>query len=975
MLLIDPENGAILDANAAACHFYGYEGKELNNMNINQINTLSREEIIKEMHDAKTENRKHFFFNHRLSNGEIRNVEVYSGPIHWEGKDVLYSIIHDITQRINAEAEIIELNRTLDEKVLRRTLQLKSSNAMLEEVNSMLEEEIAERIRIEECLNQTMLEVQDLYDNAPCGYHSLDRNGLFLRMNQTELGWLGYSKEELIGKMKFTEIITQESQNIFKENYNAFIERGWVNDLEFTMISKTGELREVLLSGSAIKDDQGQFIMSRSTVYDNSRRKEAEDQLVSLNNELEKKVEERTVNLKETNGMLEETNAMLEETNAMLEEEITDRIKVEQQYQISEASLRSAQKIAHLGSWVWDVPYNKLEWSDGMYLIFGIEKNSIQGSLKEVITRVIHPDDLELVLPSEGIQSLVTKKTLEYRVYWPDQSIHYIWSKIGDIIFDEEGKVLFIAGISQDVTERRIIENAKIQAEAASDAKSTFLANMSHEIRTPINAIIGFNHLIQKTQLTVTQRDYVDKTILSAKNLLGLVNDVLDFSKIEANKIALESSLFDLYEVLNSISNIVSFDLYEKELKLNFSIDPSVPQFVKGDAFRLNQILLNLVNNSIKFTEEGTITITLKLEQRNKHQVLIRFSIEDTGIGMSGEQQLKLFNAFSQVDMSTTRKYGGSGLGLSISRNLIELMGGNISVKSELGLGSEFSFTVWLEANKAIKSDGNNYFKFNNLNVLLVCGPGHMVSVIESQFEDFNLLIKTVRDLNEAVQELVGTQEYQLILVDVQLAENIKEAADEIKRAIGNKSSLTMLISSYKVQELELLGYDEFISGIFYYPMGKSQIYDKLSHIFADNLDVPLTSDEGKKVESYNKLSHTLVLLVEDNEINQELAKAILEEFGLQIDLAENGCIALRMMLKKKYDLVLMDLQMPVMDGYEAARRIRSISAYDDIPIIAMSAHAVIGIKEKVYETGMNDYITKPFEVSKMIATLKEWIK
>lgn len=986
MLLVNPDNGNIIDANPAACDFYGYEHIEILNMNVNQINTLTHTEILDVMKSAKEEKRMHFFFNHRLANGQIKNVEVYSGPIEINNNKFLYSIIHDITERRKAEEDIKTINKSLDQLVAERTLQLQEANsaleeanAELEEINAMLEEEIYDRTQIEEKLKKSMLEIQDLYDNAPCGYHSLDSNGLIIRINDTELNWLGYSREEIVGVKRFTDLITEDCLKQFHKNFPEFIERGWVNDLEFKMIRKDGSLMPVLVSATVVKDKNGKYIMSRSTVYDISHRLEFEERLIQLNNELEKMVLDRTYEL-------EETNAELEELNAVLEEEIDERIRTEQglereklhslelinrqeamisnisdvisiiddnaviryvspniekwfewksdeligmdffetvhnndrdnlkhifkklknkegkmctveyrfkckdgqykyielkannltnndsingilvnyhditerkrflqelkkseeQYRLSEASLNKAQNIAHLGSWIWDLDSNTIECSEGMCEIFGIDKNNQSNNLLEEIHKVIHPEDSHLLFPSNAM-ALSDKKPIEYRIVRPDDTIRNIWSKAGDVVYDDLGNPIFLTGIAQDITERKIIEDAKIQAEAANNAKSRFLANMSHEIRTPINAIIGFNYLIQKTNLTDVQRDYVEKTILSANNLLGLVNDILDFSKIEANKIVLDSNVFDLYEVLNSVAKIISFSLYEKNLTLKCNIDPKVPKFVKGDAFRLNQVLLNLINNAIKFTEKGEINVAVSLKEKQESNVLLKFVVEDTGIGMSKEQQKKLFNAFSQVDMSTTRKYGGTGLGLSISKNLIELMDGTIKVKSQLGQGSQFIFTARFE-------------------------------------------LQNERD------------------------------------------------------ELDL----------------------------DDLLTIEHTNQLNK--DDFKILNNIKILLVEDNEINQELAKAILEEYGIIVNIAENGSAAVEIIMQESYDLILMDLQMPVMDGYEAARRIREIDNYKNLPIIAMSAHALKGIEDEVHIAGMNDYITKPFEVSKMIATIKEWI-
>lgn len=345
MLLIDPETGAIIDANAAACHFYGYSHTELLNMNINQINTLTPEEVSQEMHRANCEERRRFFFEHRLSSGEIRNVEVFSGPVAVHNRPLLYSIVNDITDKRKAEQEIINLNRTLERKVRERTCQyqkankqLEETNARLEETNARLEEEIAERMEIEQALQKSMAEIRDLYENAPCGYHSLDRDGRIIRINDTELSWLGYPREEVLGR-KFMDFLTPESKEHYQKYLQEFFQRGWLTDLEFTIRHRDGTLRPVVLSATAIRDEQGTILMSRSTLYDMSLKKQAEDQLIQLNNELEEIVARRT--------------AHLEETNAILEEEIVERTRVEKDLvlakeQAENANIAKSNFLAHM---------------------------------------------------------------------------------------------------------------------------------------------------------------------------------------------------------------------------------------------------------------------------------------------------------------------------------------------------------------------------------------------------------------------------------------------------------------------------------------------------------------------------------------------------------------------------------------------------------------------------------------------------
>ena len=349
MLLIDPETGDIIDANATACQYYGYSTADILKMKISEINTLTHEQVLEEMRIARNENRHHFFFRHRLSNHEIRRVEVFSGPIVIKKMQLLYSIVHDVTDQRKAEDKIIDVNRRLENKVNEKTQLLQEANYKLEASNACLEEEIAESMKVQTNLNKSMMEIKDLYENAPCGYHSLDKNGIITRINDTELEWLGYAREEVIGK-RLTEFMNPDSIKKYEENFQSFLTHGWVKDLEFTIVRRDGTLLSVLKSGTAIKDEHGKYVMSRSTLYDISHKKLAEDKLIQLNKDLEEIVAYRTSNLEETNTVLTKemahrkqaedvikdlnirllkTNAILEETNTVLEGEIQEHHEVE----------------------------------------------------------------------------------------------------------------------------------------------------------------------------------------------------------------------------------------------------------------------------------------------------------------------------------------------------------------------------------------------------------------------------------------------------------------------------------------------------------------------------------------------------------------------------------------------------------------------------------------------------------------------
>ncbi|AZN42381.1 hybrid sensor histidine kinase/response regulator [Paenibacillus albus] len=525
------------------------------------------------------------------------------------------------------------------------------------------------------------------------------------------------------------------------------------------------------------------------------------------------------------------------------------------------------------------------------------------------------------------------------------------------------------------------LSEAKELAESASRAKGEFLANMSHEIRTPLNAIVGYNYLLQKTVMSDKQLDYVDMTIQSAKGLLTIINDILDFSKVEAKMITLEHIDFDLYEVLNNISNMVSFKAFDKGLRMHISIHHEVPQVLHGDPFRLNQVLLNLVNNAVKFTEQGEVTVAVSVQEQQEKRIKLQFQVTDTGIGISPAEQAQLFKTFSQGDMSTTRKYGGTGLGLVISKSLIELMGGTIALDSELGHGSCFTFTAIFEAGdydlfKEIRQMNSTY-----LRVLLICDNHQMQLVMKQQLEQFQYIVTIAASATEAFDSIHKYGSYDLLLIDWKLRDyDGTEVFKQIYEAFPFLKKTIALISDTHNYELQRHLDDTDLDRVLPYPISQSQLYNEISSVIRQKpASVAGGTVQQEGMEKFAMLNAARVLLVEDNEINQHVARSILEETGVLVDIAENGKQAVeKTAAAHKFDAILMDVQMPIMDGYEATRKIREaeVAAASEhrIPIIAMTADAMKGVHDKVLEAGMDGYITKPFEPIELFVMLQKLI-
>ncbi len=532
---------------------------------------------------------------------------------------------------------------------------------------------------------------------------------------------------------------------------------------------------------------------------------------------------------------------------------ITTERLAEEKLKRSERFLAQTQQIAGLGSWRQDFLANRQEWSPEMYRILELAPASVEPSLSSFL-QIVHPDDRQRVSDAytntaNTANTVCTDSALsrrdfyiEHRLLMADGRVKYVLER-GETECDDEGRPVQSIGSVLDITERKKTEQQLIEAqqhaEAANQAKSSFLANMSHELRTPMNAILGMSKLALETELTEEQENYVDKAYSSAELLLGTLNDILDFSKIEAGKIDLEIINYQLHAVFENLHNLIGLKAVERGLLLHVDIADNVPDFLRGDSFRLGQILANLVNNAIKFTERGSVAVSVTLLEQAASEVVLHFSVIDTGIGMTPEQQKRLFRLFSQADSSITRKYGGTGLGLSICKRLVEMMDGEIRAESAYGQGSSFHFIL--------------------------------------------------------------------------------------PQKIGNP----------------------------------------LAH----------HEEAASMEEDLKRLKGCKILLVEDNKINQELAELMLSRQGMEVYVAGNGKEAVAALAEQEFDGVLMDIQMPVMDGYTACTTIRKDPQYRDLPIIALTANVMVNDREKSKEAGMNGHIGKPFQEEKMFATMARLIR
>jgi PAS domain S-box-containing protein len=780
---------------------------------------------------------------------------------------------------------------------------------------------IEEELRLEKELNQ------QYFDIAGVILIVLDSKGVVKSINKKGCQVLEYEKNEIIGKNWFYNFLPHEIRTDVMNVFRSLI-NGQVSNYEYYenhVLTKSGKRRLIKWHNEILLDEKGKVVGTISSG-----------------------------------------------------EDITEQRKAEQSLRESEEKFRIMTSQAKDAIIMIDNNGCATFWNEAAEKIFGYKADEVIG--KELHTLICPPEFYPAYKMSfdkfrkTGFGNAIGK-TIELKAIRKDKTEFPVEISVSGVKIQNCWHAI---GIIRDITERKIVENELIKAREAalqaSKAKSAFLASMSHEIRTPMNAIIGMADLLSEANLEPEYKQYVKVLQNAGDNLLSLINDILDLSKIESGHLELEQIEFSIIELVERVVETLAIKAHSKKLELLYELSDDIPDTLIGDPVRLRQILINLIGNAIKFTEKGEITLRANVENTDDSSCTLLFEVSDTGIGIPEEKQQYIFEPFIQVDSSTTRKYGGTGLGLSISKSLCEMMGGKIWVKSKLNEGSSFYFTATF---KSIQTSAPKQIPItmSGKKILIIDDTDSNRKILKKYLQKYGLITSEANDLNTALQ-LINRNHFDLILIDYNMDNTCgADIAIEIKKYLPKITPILFMINTnHKNEDIsrikKLTEYNFFLKPVKY-----TEMFKALSLIFQEK-QVQVTETAESKTAQINRPIN--LLLVEDNADNRLLIQSYLKKYPIKIDIAENGEIAVAKFKENKYDIVLMDMQMPVMDGYTATSLIRQWEKEQNLPptpLIALTAYALKEDIEKSINIGCTNHLSKPIKKDKLIQFIFKYIK
>ncbi len=852
--------------------------------------------------------------------GKLIPVSVAVSPIRNSAGAVVGAskTVRDNTEQVAAEAKIHELNSSLEAQVVQRTAELRESNLLLSNV---------------------------LRSASEVAIIATDREGIIRLFNAGAERMLGYTAAELIDKSspasfhlehevaaRSLELTAQYGLTI--EGFQVFVYKAELEGAEtreWTYVRKDGSHLPVSLAVTAIRDEDGEINGYLGMAVDLTATKDSEAAVAAARDQL-----------------------------------------------------LMAADVAELGIWSWTLADNALSWNDRMFELYGQPQSLRETGLNyEHWHSRVHPDDVEMA--ASKLSMAVEGRGLYdpiFRVVRPDGQVRIVQAG-AQVERDVRGVAVRVTGINRDITEQRELESrlldAKDQADAASASKSSFLANMSHEIRTPMNAVLGMLHLVQNTELEPRQLDYISKAETAAKSLLGLLNDILDYSKIEAGKLQLDVHSFELETLMRDLAVVLSGNQGRKDVEVMFDLDPQLPSALLGDSMRLQQVLINLAGNALKFTQHGQVVVRVEQLQRLGEVVQVRIEVTDTGIGIDSGQLARIFEGFTQAEASTTRRFGGTGLGLVISKRLINLMGGGLQVSSEVGVGSRFWFDIELGVSQTIPLRALCPGVDQPMRLLVVDDNEVAGYLLARTVEALGWQVDLVSDGLQAVARVESMQRagkaYDVILMDWRMPDlDGVSAARLIREQNPDKSiPVVIMITAYGREVLadaQQEG-DAPFSGFLSKPVTPQQLAETIQRISMGEV-APQPSAASLRAAQPKRLSGMRLLVVEDNMLNRQVAFELLKGEGAQVTLAEGGLEGVQLATDnaEALDAVLMDIQMPDIDGLEATRRLRADVRSQGLTIIAMTANASSTDEQACRAAGMDDHLGKPIDLEKMVATL-----